>query len=79
MQDMLELYVPELVSTSDMERIEDAVDEVRGVDSASADLRTQMVWVRYDNDITSARSIAHAIEGLGYTVSQRPSERRPGG
>ncbi len=78
MQDMLELYVAELDSADDIERIEDAVTDIRGVQGASADLRTQMVWVRYDNDQTSARSIAHAIENLGFTVSQRPAERRPG-
>lgn len=78
MQDMLELFVPNLVEASDIGRIEDAVGEVRGVDSASADLRTQMVWIRYDNDVASARTIAHSIEDLGFTVSQRPAERRPG-
>ena len=78
MQDMLELLVPELDSAEELNRIEDAVTDIRGVQGASADLRTQMVWVRYNNDQTSARSIAHAIENLGFTVSQRPSERRPG-
>ncbi|MFP4599286.1 MAG: heavy-metal-associated domain-containing protein [Persicimonas sp.] len=78
MKDMLELFVPDLDTAEGARRIEAAVTDERGVQDADADLETQIVTVRYDDDQIGARSIAHAVEDLGYTVSHRPSERAPG-
>lgn len=78
MQDMLELFVPDLDTTEGARRIEAAVTDERGVQDAAADLETRIVTVRYDDDQVGARAIAHAVEDLGFTVSQRPAARSPG-
>ncbi len=78
MQDMLELFVPDLATIEGARRIEEAVTDERGVQDADADLETRIVTVRYDDDQIGARTITHAVEDLGFTVSQRPAERSPG-
>ena len=49
--------------------IEEALDPVAGVASASVDLDAKRVTVDYDDSITDRTSVVRAIESAGYAVA----------
>ena len=48
--------------------IEEALDELDGVDSSSVDLPTRSVTLTYDPDVVELPEITEAIEDAGYPV-----------
>jgi copper chaperone CopZ len=48
--------------------IEEALDELTGVDSCSVDLATRSVTLTYDPDAVELPEIIEAIEDAGYPV-----------
>lgn len=49
--------------------IENVVGQIRGVTEVSVNLTTNSARIKFDCDITGARSIIQAIEDVGYTAS----------
>ena len=54
--------------------IEKAVNNVEGVESASLDLKTKKIAVKYDAKATSAEDIKKAIAHAGYSADNLPAE-----
>jgi copper chaperone CopZ len=48
--------------------IEEALDDLTGVDSGSVDLATKSVTLTYDPDVVELAAITEAIEDAGYPV-----------
>ena len=48
--------------------IEEALDELTGVDSSTVDLATRSVTLTYDPDVVELPEIKEAIEDAGYPV-----------
>ena len=54
--------------------IEKAVNNVEGVKSASLDLETKIVNVKYDAEKTNADAIKAAIVKIGYDADEMPAD-----
>jgi len=54
--------------------IETAVENVEGVKSASLDVETKVVSVKYDGDVTNLDAIKTAITKAGYSADEVPAD-----
>ncbi len=56
--------------------IEKAVNDVDGVKSASLDVETKIVTVKYDSEKTDAEAIKLAIVNIGYDADDIPADAK---
>ena len=62
--------VPEMDCPSCAGKVENALDEVDGIDTYQTQPTTGKVVVTYDQSQVSASDVTHAIEGAGYDVTE---------
>ena len=62
------LFVPSVHCHACKLNIEEALDELAGVDGSNVDLATRSVTLTYDPDAVDLAEIIEAIEDAGYPV-----------